>query len=102
VKTTSPINRSRMRRILGFGIWDLGFGISSLSLNRRLVDKHHGDVVLDGVHPLALIALQGGAIVDQLYRCFAVGTGQYFEEFRVDRHRSSGRLRRESGDSEGL
>src|SRR5688572_15083108 len=59
-------------------------------LYRRLVDQHHRNVVPDGVHAFALVALEGGAVVDEFYRGLAVGTGQDFQQFGVDGHRSSG------------
>ena len=41
------------------------------------------------VHAFALIALEGGAIVDEFYSGLAVWTGQDFEQFGVNRHASS-------------
>src|SRR5688572_5446828 len=78
---------SRARRRRGGEVAREGFWSG---LYRRLVDQHHRNIVPDGVHALALVALQGGVIVDELYRRFAVGTGQDFQQFGVDGHHSSG------------
>jgi len=55
-------------------------------LNGCLVNEHDWNVVLDGIHALAGTALQRGAVVDEGDRCFAVGTGENLEQFRVDGH----------------
>src|SRR5689334_1141456 len=81
VNATSPIRRSRTRRIRGASGFDRG-----------LVNEHHRDVVPDGIHAFALIALERGAIVDEFYRGLAVRTGQDFEQFGVNRHATSIRV----------
>jgi hypothetical protein len=35
---------------------------------------------------MALAALEGGAVLDERHRCFAVGTGEDFEQLGVDSH----------------
>ena len=55
VNTTSPIRRRRTSRILN----------AASVLDRRLVDQHHRDVVLDRIHAVARVALQAGAVLDE-------------------------------------
>jgi hypothetical protein len=57
-----------------------------LGLDRRLVQQHHGDVVLDRIHAFALPALEGRAILDELHFRLAVGARQDFQELRIDGH----------------
>jgi hypothetical protein len=52
----------------------------------RLVHEHHWNVVLDGVHAPAGVALETRAIVHEVHWCLAVGTDQDFEKRRVDGH----------------
>jgi hypothetical protein len=58
----------------------------SFILNRGLIDQHHGNVVLDRIHTIALRALQCCAVLHERHRCFAVGARENLEQFRVDRH----------------
>ena len=55
-------------------------------LDCGLVDEHHRNVVLDGIHAVARDALERRAVLDQRDWSFAVGTGQNLEQFRVDSH----------------
>lgn len=55
-------------------------------LDRRLVNEHDRDVILDQVNALARSALQCGAVVDQGDRRLAVGARQNVKEFRIDSH----------------
>ena len=57
-----------------------------LGFDRGLIDQHHGDVVLDRVHPVALIALERRTILDQCDRCLTVRARKYFEQFSIDGH----------------
>ena len=59
---------------------------NSVILDRRFVDQHHRDVVLDGIDALARGALERGAVLDERDRRLAVRTGENFEQFRVDGH----------------
>src|SRR5262245_21921369 len=65
------------------------FSNSRLLLDGRLVDEHDGDVVFDGIDTLARVALEGRAVFDQFDGRFAVGTGENFQQLRVDRHLSA-------------
>src|SRR3954469_7732646 len=80
VKTTSPIIRSRMSRM---------FIAPELRLDGRLVQQHHGDVVLDGVDALAALTLEGGSILHGRHRCLALRTRQDGQQLRVDGHGTS-------------
>ena len=53
--------------------------VSKLFFNARFVDEHHGDIVANGVDPLALDALQSVFIVLQFNGRFAKRTNQDFE-----------------------
>ena len=55
-------------------------------LNCCLVNEHDWNVVFDRIHTLTSTALQRRAVVDERDRCFAVGTGENLEQFRVDGH----------------
>ena len=50
------------------------------------VDQHHRDVVLDRVDPMAGLALQCRAALDEFDRRLTVRAREDFEQFRVDRH----------------
>lgn len=54
--------------------------------NRRFVNQHHWDVVLDGIDAAAGVALETGAAVDQRDGRLAVRARENFEQFRVNRH----------------
>ena len=60
--------------------------IHQLGFYGRLIDEHHRDIVLDGIHAVTLLAFEGGAVLDECDRRLAVGTGQDFEQLGVDRH----------------
>ena len=57
-----------------------------LRFYRRLVNQHHRDIVLDGIHTMALVALERRAVFDQFDRGLAVGAREDFEEFGIDGH----------------
>ena len=68
--------------------WPAGTsGPLSLRLDGGLDDQHDRDVVFDWIHALALVALQRGAVLDELHLGLAVGAGQNLEQFRIDGHR---------------
>ena len=75
VNTTSPIKRSRTSKMF-----------KNLFLYGRLVDEHHGNVVLDRIHTMTGIAFQTRAIVHENDGCLAAGTRQNLEQFSVDGH----------------
>ena len=60
--------------------------IHQLGFYGRLIDEHHRDIVLDGIHAVTLLAFEGGPVLDQRDRCLAVGASQNFEQLRVNRH----------------
>src|SRR5258708_1517650 len=98
VKTTSPIWRSRTRRIFNLrsttsAIEDwIDYRRSRMSdsailrFDRCLVDEHDRDVVLDGIHTLAHAAFERGVVLDQRDGGLAVRTRQDLEQFGVYRH----------------
>ena len=55
-------------------------------LDACFVDEHDGNVVLDGIHPVARVALQPRAVVHEHDRRLAVRARKNFEEFSVERH----------------
>jgi hypothetical protein len=64
---------------------------------RRLVNQHDGDIVLDGIHTVALIALECGAVFHQFDRSLTVGARENFEEFGIDRHGASAGVQADLG-----
>src|SRR4051812_46958 len=64
VKTTSPICRRRTNRI-----FNLPSDVWRSRLDRRLVDEHDRNVVLDRVYALAGVALESGAVFHEHDRC---------------------------------
>lgn len=58
----------------------------SLFFDLGLVDQHHGDVVADRIHAMALDALQAALIGLHLNRGFADGAYKYFEQILTDSH----------------
>ena len=52
----------------------------------RLVDKHYGDVIADGINAFTLDAFQGVPIRLQLNFRFASRTREYFQEFLTNCH----------------
>ena len=57
-----------------------------LRFNRRFVDKHHRDVVLDWIHATTGGAFERLSVLDERNRCLARRAGEDFEEFSVDGH----------------
>ena len=57
-----------------------------LLFDRRLVDKHDGDVVLDRIDALAGVALERGVVLHQFDGRLAVRTGEDLEQLRIDCH----------------
>ena len=55
-------------------------------LDRRLVDQHHRDVVLDRIHAVTGAALQRLAVLHQRDRRLARRAGEDFEQFSIDWH----------------
>src|SRR5437588_10323474 len=85
VKTTSPIRRNRTNRM-----FMTGFGTNPGSfLDGRFVDQHHRNVVLDGIHPVARVALQAGAVMHEHHGCFEVRASKYLEQFGIEGHSES-------------
>src|SRR4051812_34530166 len=72
VNTTSPIKRSRRRRIV------------NLRFDGRLVNQHDGDVVLDGIDTPALRTLERRSPLDEFDLRLAIGARQDLEQFRID------------------
>ena len=60
--------------------------IVRLFFDFSFVDQHHGDVVTNGVNPLALDTLQAVFIPFELYGCLAQGANQDLKQFLTDSH----------------
>src|SRR6266404_7601 len=58
-----------------------------MRLNLRLIDQHDRNVVLDGIHAVAFLALQPGLVRFKMYGRFALRADKYFQQFLADRHR---------------
>jgi hypothetical protein len=58
-----------------------------LALHLRLVDEHDGNVVLDRIHPVALGALEPGAVVHEADRLQAFRADENLEQCRIDSQR---------------
>jgi hypothetical protein len=54
--------------------------------DRRLIDQHHRNVILDGIHTVTRVALERRPVFDQLYRRFARWTGKNLKKLRSDGH----------------
>jgi hypothetical protein len=57
-----------------------------LRLDGGFIDQHDRDVVLNRVDAVTGRAFEGRAVLDEVYRRFAVGTGENLEQFRVNGH----------------
>src|SRR5271168_4099843 len=85
VRTQSPRDR---RRITAIREPD-GKRSSKFTLffNTGFVDQHHGDVVANGVDPLAFHAFQAVFILFQLHRRFAERADKNFQQIFADGHK---------------
>src|SRR6185436_14369434 len=85
VKTTSPINRSRTRRMFGTsgtsGTPGTFGTLGTLLFDRGFVDQHHRDVVLDRIDAVTRFALERLSVLHQRDRRLACRAGEYFEQF---------------------
>jgi tetratricopeptide (TPR) repeat protein len=52
----------------------------------RLVQQHDGNIILDPVDALALRTLERRPVLDEVHLRLALRAGEYFQQFRVDRH----------------
>jgi hypothetical protein len=77
-----------------FHDWVLGYRLPPTAYHLRfdggLVDEHHRNIVSYRIHTIALTALESRAVLDERHGRFALGTGEYFEQFGIDRHDPSG------------
>jgi hypothetical protein len=63
--------------------------VHKLRFDGGLVDEHHRNIVLDRIHPVALIALERRVILYEFDGRFAARTGENREQFGIDGHEPS-------------
>ena len=62
----------------------------SLVFNLGFADEHHGDVIADGIHAVALAALQPVSVMDYFHGCLAERTDENLQQLWINGHAGNG------------
>ena len=62
----------------------------SLVFNLGFADKHDRNIVANGVHPVALTALQAIPVMNHFHGCFAERADKNLQQIWINRHGENG------------